>query len=181
MKKYLPIYLYGTIIIIEGLFLLFSTDYSIKMISLTSGIVLILGAVLAFFASFTTSARPVQHKYHKMHSIAMLIYGLLLLVFCSSFERFTSFTAFLLLFYSFSEIIFCNWLFNLSQRTVFKIIIIRFLLGLAAGFGTIIALNFTSYTLEVYGVLFLLVGINVLLYVPVMKRNVFKELDFTVK
>jgi hypothetical protein len=105
----------------------------------------------------------------------------LLLVFCSSFERFTSFTAFLLLFYSFSEIIFCNWLFNLSQRTVFKIIIIRFLLGLAAGFGTVIALNFTSYTLEVYGVLFLLVGINVLLYVPVMKRNVFKELDFTVK
>jgi hypothetical protein len=181
MKKYLPIYLYGTIIIIEGLFLLFTKGNSMQMISLTSGIILIIGAILAFFASFSTSSRPVQHKYHKMHSFALFIYGLLLLTVCNSYERFISFTAILLLFYSFSEIIFCSWLFNLSQRKVFKIIIIRVLLGLTIGFGTVIALSISYMTLKIYGILFLLVGINVLFYVPVMKRNVFKELNFTVK
>ncbi len=74
------------------------------------------------------------------------------------------------IFYAFSEIIFCNWLFNLGRKVLYSIVIVRFLLGLLIGIGTVVAMYQTEHTLQIFGVLFLMVGLNVLLYVPVMKK-----------
>jgi hypothetical protein len=76
----------------------------------------------------------------------------------------------LFIFYAFSEIIFCNWLFNLGRKVLYSIVIVRFLLGLLIGIGTVVAMYQTEHTLQIFGVLFLMVGLNVLLYVPVMKK-----------
>lgn len=93
--------------------------------------------MVAFVAALTRHRKQVQFAYHEMHALTMLVYGFSVLFFCSSLETFVSFTTFLFIFYTFSEIIFCNWVFNQKQGVVFRIIIIRVLLGFVTGIGTI--------------------------------------------
>ncbi len=90
-----------------------------------------------------------------------------------------SFTSFLLLFYFISEIIFCSWLFNLGQKMVYTIVVVRLLLGVAIGVGTVLAMNFSVFKLESFGILFILVGANIMLYVPVMKEKKWSEVQYT--
>jgi hypothetical protein len=104
-----------------------------------------------------------------MHAMTMMIFGILTLLFCNTPEKLINYITFLLIFYAFSEIIFCNWLFNLKQKLLFKVALIRVFLGLAIGIGTITGMNYSEISLEIFGVLFVLVGINILLYVPIMK------------
>jgi uncharacterized membrane protein HdeD (DUF308 family) len=174
MKKHLPIYLYGSIIILVGVFLLFSENSSFQIIKITLGISLIVGAIFAFITAFSRQRQEVQFAYHEMHALAMLVYGISLILLCNSTEKLISFTAFLFIFYALSEIIFCNWLFNLAQKVVFKIVAIRALLGLLIGIGTVVAMNYTEFTIQIFGAMFILVGINIILYVPVMKANLKK-------
>jgi uncharacterized membrane protein HdeD (DUF308 family) len=176
MKKYMPIYIYGVIIILEGIFLLTSRDSTFNIIRLSLGISLGIGAILAFLAALRRKRLQVQFSYHEMHALAMMAYGLAILILGNTIDKVISFTAFLLIFYAFSEIILCNWLFNLSQKLVFKIVIIRTVLGLLIGIGTMAALNFEHLTLEIFGVLFILVGVNIILYIPVMNQN--REIDY---
>ena len=174
MKKHLPIFLYGSIIILVGVFLLFSENSSFQIIKITLGISLIVGAIFAFITAFSRQRQQVQFAYHEMHALAMLAYGISLILLCNSSEKLIAFTSFLFIFYAFSEIIFCNWLFNLAQKVVFKILAIRALLGFLIGIGTVVAMNYTEFTIQIFGAMFILVGINIILYVPVMKANLKK-------
>ncbi|MFY7734594.1 MAG: hypothetical protein ACOVSR_13995 [Bacteroidia bacterium] len=45
------------------------------------------------------------------------------------------------------------------------------------GIGTVVAMNYPDFTLRLYGVLFILVGINIMFYVPVMRANQSVEND----
>jgi hypothetical protein len=49
------------------------------------------------------------------------------------------------------------------------------LLGLLIGVGTITAMYYSEYTLQIFGVTFFLVGINIIFYVPIMKANYRKQ------
>ena len=171
MKKFIPIYIYGTIKIFAGIFLLFSEKIPFNTIKFTLGISLIVGAIFAIIPEFYQQKRQVQFAYHKMHALAMFIYGVSVLLFCNSPERIMWATAFLLFFYAFSEITFCNLIFNLEQKVVFKIVLIRIILGFLIGIGTIVAIQYEEFTLQVFGAMFILVGLNIVFYVPVMKAN----------
>jgi uncharacterized membrane protein HdeD (DUF308 family) len=172
-QKFMTIYLYGVIIILGGTFLLISKNSSFDTIRLIIGITMSVGAIIAFIAALSRQGRQVQNVYHNMHALAMLVYGASVLLFCNSLETLISYTTFLFFFYLFSEIIFCGWIFNLLQKVAIKIVIVRALLGLAIGIGAVVAMNLSDLSLEVFGVLFILVGINILLYVPIMKRRRF--------
>jgi uncharacterized membrane protein HdeD (DUF308 family) len=173
MKKHLSLYLYGIIIIFVGIFLLFSqyTQSTFTTIKSIVGIALTVGAVLAFITALSRQRKHVQFAYHEMHALAMFAYGVSVLLFCNTFETLTYLTTFLFIFYAFSELIFCNWLFNLRQKVIYKIVLTRLLLGLVIGVGTIVNMNFPEFTLRGFGALFIAVGINVLLYAPVMKST----------
>jgi uncharacterized membrane protein HdeD (DUF308 family) len=175
MKKYIPIYVYGTIIILSGVILLFSDISNFNGIKYTLGITLTLGAIFAFLAALSRQRKQVQFAYHEMHALTMLVYGISVLAFCNTFDMLVSLTSFLFIFYAFSEIIFCTWLFNLNGKASYKIILVRLLVGLAIGMGTVVGMTLTAYTLEIFGVLFMMVGINIILYVPVMKRDQIDE------
>jgi uncharacterized membrane protein HdeD (DUF308 family) len=169
MKRYLLIHLYGATIILAGVFLLFSHYTTFHVMKLALGTMLTLGALLAIWAAFSRRRKQVQFAYHEMHALTMLVYGISILLFGSNLEKVLNYTSFALMFYSLSEIIFCNWLFNLGEKIVYKILAIRLILGLAIGIGTILAFDFSKHSLEIFGVLFVLIGFNILLYVPVMK------------
>lgn len=177
MKKYLPIYTYGALIILSGIFLLFSQNTNFNVGKLTLGIPLTVGAIFAFIAALSRQRKQVQFAYHEMHALTMLVYGISILLFCNTFDKIISFSSFLFIFYAFSEIIFCIWIFNLAQKVVFKIVFVRLLLGLVIGIGTVAAMSFAEFTLEIFGVLLMMVGINVMLYVPVMKERQINDIS----
>jgi hypothetical protein len=175
MKKNLPLYLYGTIMIGEGALLMLSQNSTLETVKFILGIGLIIGSMLAFFTAFSRERRQVQFAYPEIHALTMLVYGTYILFFCKTLENLTNVTAFLLLFYPFKDIIFCNWLFNLGQKVLFKILFIRLFLGLLIGVGTITSLYYQDINLEGTirgcGVIFMIIGINVLLYVPIIKSE----------
>jgi hypothetical protein len=171
MQKHLPIYVYGFITVLVGIFLIIPNNHLFLTVKHTLGISLILGAIFAFISAFARQRKHVQFAYHEMHALVMLTYGLSIVLFCTSSKELISFTVFLFVFYAFSEIIFSSWIFNLHRKAVIQIAVIRALLGLAIGFGTIIALNYTAFTLQIFGALFIMVGINIMLYIPVMKAQ----------
>ena len=171
MNKHLPIYLYGTILVFVGFFLIFSERLPFQIIRITLGISSIVGAVFAFISALARNRQQVAFSYHEMHALAMLVFGISILLFCDTFEKIVPFTAFLFLFYAVSELIFSNWLFNLKQKIVFSVLATRVILGLLIGIGTVIALSYAKVTIQLFGVMFILVGINVIMYVQVMKVN----------
>lgn len=178
MKK-TPVYIYGSIIILEGAFLLFSKYYTLNTIKYSLGIALIIGAILGFSKALSRQRKHVEFSYHEMHSLTMLVYGISVLLFGNTLDALTNLTVFLFIFYAFSEIIFCNWLFNLGKEAVQKIVFIRVVLGLIVGVGAIVIMYYSSINntlvIEGFGVVFIIIGINILLYVPVMKAKALNE------
>lgn len=175
MKKNLPIYLYGAIIIIAGVLLIYAKENSLETLTSSLGIGLVFGSILAFYAAFSRENKQVQFAYHISHAITMLAYGFYVLLFCKTHEMLISVTAFLLMFYAFKEIIFCTWIFNLGLKISFKILIIRLLIGVLTGIGTIVSLYYqnihTEFIMTGFGLLFVLIGTNVVLYVPLIRKD----------
>jgi uncharacterized membrane protein HdeD (DUF308 family) len=174
MKKNIPLYVYGAIIIGEGLFLILSNSSSLHSIKIPLGFGFILGSVFAFFTAMTRRGQQVQYAYHQIHALSMLAYGLAIIFYADTIEMLIYFTAFLLLFYSISEIAFCNWIFNLGKRVVYNILIVRLVLGFAAGIASVVSLAHHELdikrSMSIFGAFLILIGINVVFYAPVIKR-----------
>jgi len=175
MKKLIPLFLYGTIIVVAGVFLLVSKHVPFHTLRYTLGIGLTVGAIFAFITALTRENKQVQIMYHEIHSFIMVAYGMAIIFFCSTVELLQIITASLLILYSVSEFIFSLLLFNLRQDVHYRIVFVRLIIALATGMGASALVYFKDSamptTLSGYGVLFLLIGTNVLLYSPVMKAK----------
>jgi len=181
MKQNVLLYIYGAIIVLEGVFLLFSKNFTFSVTRYTLGIALVIGAVLALATAFSSQRKQVQFAYHEMHALSMFVYGISVLLFASSIEILGYLTAFLLFFYAFSEVIFCSWIFNLLNSVEVKILLIRVFLALVVGIGTVVLMNYDTVNeklfIEGYGILFGIMGINTLLYHPIMKPKAMNETE----
>lgn len=181
MKNIFPLYLYSALIIVVGIFLVVlpytqSVFFSLKLVI---GVVVIIGAFLAFLTALKRQGKHVEFAYHEIHAVAMLAYGLAVLLFCENLEQLIYLSDFLFFYYAFSEIIFCSWLFDLGQKVSYKILFVRLILGIVIGAGTVSIMHYTvassSVKLVGFGVLFMIVGANILLYVPVLKKVKLQE------
>jgi len=179
MKRNLFLYLYGAIIIFEGVFLVFSNHFTFHTTKYTLGIILITGAIIALMTAFTSQRKQVEFAYHEVHALAMFVYGVSVLLFVNDLDILSYLTAFLLFFYSISEIIFCSWLFNLANKVKFQILLIRVILGLAVGIGTVVFMNYfainKTMVMQGFGILVAIIGINVMLYIPIMTTKTINE------
>jgi uncharacterized membrane protein HdeD (DUF308 family) len=174
-QKNSNIYLYGVIIVLAGLYLLLSGDSTFQSIKFTLGISLIFAAILCFLAALSRKRTQVAFSYHEIHALVMLVYGISILVFINDIESLIILSGFLFFFYAFSEIIFCVWIFNLESKVDYKIVLLRVFLGVLVGIGTIVIKHYynlnDTVALPGYGILFIIIGINIFLYVPIMKKN----------
>ena len=173
MNKYLTIYLYGYILMISGVVLFFTENSNFEQTKTIIGFGLIIGALLAIISAFSSQRKQVQFAYHEMHALTMLVYGVTILVFVNSLENLISLSIFLFVFYTFSEIIFCNWLFNLTKNINYKVLIVRLLIAAIVGLGSIVTIFYPNWTFEIFGLLFILIGLNIMLYIPIMKNKYF--------
>jgi len=183
MRKNLPLYTYGAILILEGVFLLLSKNSEFQTIKYTMGITLIIGSIFAILTALSRKREQASFQYHEMHALAMLVYGVSVLLFANTLETLTNFSIFLFFFYAFSEIIFCLWIFHLENKVDYKIVLVRVSLGLLVGVGTIVIKHYyninDAIALPGYGILFIIIGINILLYIPIMEKNELTKVDET--
>lgn len=174
MKKSIPLLLYGFIIIFSGLLMIFLRNSSFASLKLALGISLVVGSIFAFITALTRRKRHVQFAYHEMHAVAMMTYSIAILFFCQSFETLNYYTTFLFIFYAFSEIIFCNWLLNLGQKISYKTVFARIIIALFTGIGAVTVISYANTNEKMiyigHGIIFIILGINILLYTPVMEN-----------
>ena len=159
-----------------GVVLFFAENSNFELTKNIIGIGFIIGALLAIISAFSSQRKQVQIAYHELHALTMLVYGVTILVFVSSLENLVSLSIFLFVFYSFSEIIFCNWLFNLTKKMNYKVLIVRLLIAAIVGLGSIITIFYPRWTFEIFGLLFILIGLNIMLYIPIMKT---REIEYS--
>jgi hypothetical protein len=174
LKKAVPLYVYGTIIIIMGILLMVFNDCSFDFVLRIVVVGAVTAAVFAFVTAIVRDRKQVQYAYHEMHAFAFLTYGLATQFYAKNFDQLIFTTAFLFLYYFFSEIAFSNWIFNLMKKVVVKILLIRLALAVLCGVGTVYVMSLASNdyprAMFCYGILFVLVGVNILFYRPVMRR-----------
>jgi len=156
---------------------LLSNHYTFQTIKLFIGLSLILGSIIVFLKVLPFQWKKIEFSYHEFHTLSMLTYGICVLIFVNSYETLSYLTAFMFCFYTFSEIIFCNWIFNLGITIVYKIVLVRVFLALMVGLGTVVLLYYFStkktLTIQGFGALFIIIGMNSILYVPALKRKDF--------
>lgn len=115
----------------------------------------------------------VRFKYHELHAAGMLVYGIAVLFFSATIAKFLNVTSFFLIYYGTAEMIYCIWLFNLKSQ-----------ISLSGSYdppqyrfcyilGSIVILtlygNNQAAQLTGYGIVFLVMGIHILIYKPIMR------------
>jgi uncharacterized membrane protein HdeD (DUF308 family) len=175
LERQISLYIYGLIIILMGIFFMFSEQFSIKEITIIIGILAVTGAFFAFLTALSNPKKRIELAYHEIHAFSMIIYGGYIIFFSSTLDSLIGSTVFLFIFYMFSEIAFCISIFNKGQKVLYKIMVIRLVLGLFAGIAAVRILNFESiYDVSVLiaiGIIFIVLGTNILIYVPILKKR----------
>lgn len=173
MNKQQTLYLYGFLVILTGILIIGLRAESIHLLKCVMACCLIPAALLAFGTALKSKNSRVQFAYHELHALALVVYAGLMLTYCEDFECFIYLTTFFFVFYTFSEMVFAAWLFNLNPVLVYQIALTRILFGFVIGIGAIAILYHPDLTqserLMGYGIIFIILGINILFYKRVMK------------
>jgi hypothetical protein len=179
MIKYISLFVYACAVIALGLLMIFFQNIAFSNLKLTIGVGSIICSILAMITAKTRQPSQVQFAYHELHAFAMFAFGMVVLLLVASFEELNFYLSYLFIFYTFSEVLFCIWLFNLKQKVKYQIVYLRLFLSMMIGIATIVLMSLSakseSFIMLSYGSIFILLGINVLLYNPVMKSYMINQ------
>lgn len=174
MFKYQSISVYGFLIITAGISLLIKSDSEIKTHALIVSSIMIISALISGFVALKTQANKVQSRYHTLHTVGLLFYGILLFFYPKTLSDFSDVTALFFIFYGFSEIIFCFWLFNLQAKISLSQLITRLILGFVFFLSSLLMIGlrhpYPSTELISAGVIFIIIGIEVILTAPIVTK-----------
>jgi len=171
MNKNQSLLLYGILIIVAGLLMVVLRTHTILTYSVA--FCMITSALFALITAYKSRAHHVRIIYHETHALAMITYSVILLFLCTTLESFIQYTTFYFLFYFFSEVIFCNWLFNLKTKVSLEVLVKRIFIAFIIGVGTVVVISSNGINQELklmgLGVLMCIIGINTLYYKPIIK------------
>jgi hypothetical protein len=174
MFKYQSISIYGLMIILAGISLLIKSGTNIEVHATLVSVFILLSAIVAGWVALKTTANKVQSRYHTLHAIGLLFYAILLFFYKNSISNFSDITAFFFIFYGFSEILFCFWLFNLQAKIKVSQLIIRLSMGLVFFLSSLLMIGlrhpYQSLELISAGIIFIIIGIQVMLTAPIVTR-----------
>ncbi|MDZ4756842.1 MAG: DUF308 domain-containing protein [Bacteroidota bacterium] len=174
MNRYASLAIYGILIIITGIVVLtvaYNPTYSIQYIV---GIGMLLSATFAFVTAYQSRHIRVPLNYHALHAVGMVVYGFAILFFANNIESFFNITTFFLLYYGITEVIFCLQILMLKDNVSLQTDIIRLILGVFVALGAVFIISTTyfdySKALTVSGIVFIISGINLILFKTVVKK-----------
>jgi len=132
----------------------------------------------ALFAAITAvkcKNLQIPLKYHSIHALSMLVFGLAVLIFASDFKLFFTMTSSFLMFYGIAEVIFSFQIVMLEQKNVHQtIVIVRFIIGCFIALGAVLILVTSFFNqnnaITVAGIIFIFSGLNLILFRTVLKN-----------
>jgi hypothetical protein len=175
MSRKISLFLSGMFILIPGILLIVLHPAPFETIRYVLIASLVPATILGILTAIKRYREHLQFVYQEVHTIGLLVYVLAIITFCYSFENLNKYSVFLFMYYAVSEIIFCSLLFNLKGKVILNSLIIRIPLSFIIGVGTTIIVS-TQDILQTtkligFGVVFALMGINALLYQPIMLQE----------
>jgi hypothetical protein len=175
MNKKLFLYLQGSLLLLAGIMLVFLQNQPYDSVNSLLLICLIPSAFFGLIAAIKSFRLKIQFFYQEIHTLSLTVFAITLFLFARDFEWLNDITTFFIMFYTFSEITFCNWLFNLPDRIDSKILIVRISLALFCGIGAVVIYSYSAINQNLklvgFGVIFIAIGINILLFKPVIKNE----------
>ena len=176
MNRYHALTLYSISIITTGIILILLAYNPSIAIQYTVAIGMIVSAGFAAITAYKCKGYQIPFKYHLIHAIGMFIYGFVVLFFATNIQNFFQITTLFLLYYGFTEIIFCLEILMMRDSKVLQLVSIRLFIGLVILVGAAIVLS-TSYldqniALVGAGIVFVFSGINLMLFKTVLVKLV---------
>ena len=175
MTWYKSMSIYAFLIIATGLVLMSLAYFPSRAIQYLVAAGSLFSAVFAFLTAYHSKNMPIQTNYHWLHGFGMAVYGLAILFWADDIQKFTAITAFFLLYYGMSEMIFCFQLLMRNQKYISaRVIGFRLLIGFFIAMGAVFTLA-TAYfdrnqSLLAAGAVFVFSGVYLLVFKSVVKR-----------
>ncbi len=175
MTKFQTLTVYAIIIICIGILVISLSFRPSEAIQYFVGFGILVSAIFSGITAYKCKFLNVPYTYHLLHSIGFTIYGIIILFFAISSEKFLHYTSFFLLYYGITEIIFCFQITMLKRDNInFKMMIYRLLIGLLIGVGSFIIIIISTKNqrdgLLTSGIVLVFCGINLLLFRTVLKN-----------
>lgn len=175
MTRFQTLTLYAFVIISIGILVVSLSFRPSQVIQYLVGFGMIFSALFSALTAYKCKYLNVPYTYHLLHSMGFAIYGIVIIFFAISSEKFLHYTSFFLLYYGITEIIFCFQITMLKRDNInFKMMIYRLLIGFLIGVGSfviiIIATKNQRDGLLTSGIVMVFCGINLLLFRTVLKN-----------
>ena len=175
MTRFQTLSIYAILILLVGVLVISLSFAPSQAIQYLVGFGMLLIGLFAAITTYKFKNFNVPYTYHLLHFVGFLIYGIALLFYGTSSERFLSITSFFLLYYGITEIIFSFELTMLKRKNInLKMVIYRLLIGLIIGIGSFIIIIITTSNhrgaLLAAGVVFVFCGINLFLFKSIIKK-----------
>jgi len=175
MTKYQALKLSGVLMILTGIPLLFSHLLSSITVQYTVALCMIVSAAFACLNACKNKNVQIPFHYHELHTVGFIVYGLAILFFATNNIRFINITGCFFIYYGMTELFFCFQLLNHRAKVnlQLKVFLTRIFVGVFTYLGSLFILNFCTgecKALIVYGIMFVLSGVNLILYKNILKN-----------
>ena len=173
--------MYAILLMISGFVLIGLVETTYKLLSETFFFTIILSAAFASVTAFKCKQDQVPLNYHALHAIGLLLYGLSFLILAQDFDKFYLYTIFYLLYYGLAELIFGIQMLLQKDKMLFRVIVIRLAIGFTIAITAVgLYISLHKYiemknAIKVIGGLFILSGVNLILFKTVLKSLYQKE------
>ena len=175
MTRFQSLTIYAFLIILIGTLVVSLSFRPSDVIQFLVGFGMFIISLFAGITAYKCKKLNVPSTYHLLHSIGFAVYGIVILFYADSSDKFLTSTSFFLLYYGITEIIFSFQLSMLKKANMnFKIVIFRLVIGLLIGVGSFIIIMISTKShrdaLLTSGIVFVFCGINLLLFRTVLKN-----------
>ena len=175
MDRYQTLTIYALLIILTGIILIILSYNPLRVIQYAVAVAMFASAIFSFLTAFKSKNLQINLKYHELHGAGMIIYGLAILFYATTLQIFLNITAFFLLYYGMSEIIFCFQLLIMKQRNISaQVVAFRLIIGFFIAMGAVLSLATATINQNVAllsaGAVFVFSGVYLIVFKTVLKK-----------
>ena len=175
MTRFQSQVVYGLLIVITGAIIAYLSNNPSRTIQFVVAGGIFLSAVFAFITAAKNKNTDNRFKYQGLQGAGMLAYALAILIYASTFEKFTTITVAFLLYFGITEIIFGFQLMDSKRKIGMPVIVLRMITGLLMAVGAVVILAIAfldkNMSLLAAGILIALSGINFILFANVTRSS----------
>ena len=174
MNRFQSQALYGVLIGVTGVFLLLLSYNPSRIIQYGIAAGMFLSSFFAFVSANKSKASEVPLKYNWLLGVGMFAYALAILIYASTFDRFTTITMAFLLYFGVAEIILGFGLLAYKKSISLQVIVVKMIIGLFMTIGAVLIIVLAYFdkniSLLVSGALIFLSGINFILLANAVRK-----------